>query len=168
VYHGDPCPTCGGRGFHVVDPECPETDGYRGPSAEDSARGYSLVTDPDDPHGEPVKVDPGCTCLGRGDDPSCWAHPVEDGNVHRIGARVRLKHDPRVWDDSSIPHSTTGRVVETMRIGFDVRVQWDDGKRRGRFDGWCSWTSIECIPWLEAVPEGDPDIPIDPPDEVTS
>ncbi len=24
VYHGDPCPSCGGRGYHY--PECPESD----------------------------------------------------------------------------------------------------------------------------------------------
>ena len=64
-------------------------------------------------------------------------------SVHEIGARVMLRHDPRIWDDESIPHGITGTVVETMAVGTDVRVEWDDGQRRGRYDGWVSWTSIE-------------------------
>lgn len=33
VYHGDPCPACGGRGFH--DPRCPASEAARRPRRRD-------------------------------------------------------------------------------------------------------------------------------------
>ncbi len=62
-------------------------------------------------------------------------------SVHKIGLRVRMRAYPEV----------TGTVVELMASGFDIRVKWDDGRRRGRFDGWVSWTSIEAVPSGDSV-----------------
>lgn len=66
--------------------------------------------------------------------------------AHTVGARVRMRFDPRVWDKPEDAHAITGTVVENMRVGFDIRVVWDDGQRRGMYDGWVSWTSIETVP----------------------
>lgn len=71
---------------------------------------------------------------------------AETAGVHRVGARVCMRHDPRVWNNPEVPRGIIGTVVEIMRVGFDLRVEWDDGQRRGRYDGWVSWTSVEQVP----------------------
>lgn len=74
-------------------------------------------------------------------------------SVHTIGRRVRIKYDPRIHESEEHAHDVTGTVIELMRVGFDVRVQWDDGQHRGRYDGWVSWTSIEPIHALKLMKE---------------
>ena len=56
-----------------------------------------------------------------------------------VGRRVRMLPQPGI-----VPEGIHGTIVEVMAVGFSMRVDWDDGQRRGIF-GWCHFSYLEEI-----------------------